>query len=394
MESGGEKKIDNVIKRIWHDIDLKYKLTFLVSLIIGVLTHGMALFNKFAVHDEAAYYLFENGMTDWWLNGGTFKAGRWMLGLIGQTIRAIFGDNISTSTFAGLVSIICLSLSACIIIYILPIKSTSISVIIGCLMVTCPVITGLFGFMYIAPQYLLGLLIGFIGTWLVSCNRTKLRWIIGIILMGSSVGVYQAFIPCMLSLMLFRFIKDFCFSDKTLKETIHEVVYYCISTFAFMAVYFVFNQVFLKCFDFELIEYKGVNSMMDLHNIPTRFINAFKYFFTPDGRVADVIYPMTIRYVYYLCIVVWALAIIIFLLKKKYNKDNIWKKSLASVAFLLVPFCTSFIYLECDEQYVVGHMAYGQIMFFIYILFIIDYLQSEHFKQMISRCSVICLSIT
>ncbi len=391
-----KKTIDSNVINIWNDIDLKYKLTFGLSLIIGILSHGTALFNKFAVHDEAAYYLLDRGMTDWWLTGGTYKAGRWMLGLIGQFAGFINGDNISSASFAGIISIIFLALSACFIIATLRVESIIVSVVIGCLLVTCPVITGLFGFMYIAPQYLLGLLIGYVGVWLICNHRSILKWIVGVILMSASVGVYQAFIPCILIMMLMSYIKDLCFYDKSLKELIYDLFYYGVSSLVFMVLYFAINKLFLNYLGFEMIEYKGVNNMMFFSSIPSRLINVYKYFFVPDSCVSGVVFPMTVRYIYYFCIALWAMWGIGFAIKKESNENMIVKRILVFGSFLLIPFCVSFIYLECDKQYVVGHMAYGQMMFFVFIMFMVDYLYRQYSSRTIVKyfttavCAIMC----
>lgn len=365
---------NNSVNMIWENIGAKYKYTFFISVIIGIVTHGMVLFNKYAIHDEAAYYLYDGGMSDWWTTGGTYKAGRWMLGLIGQISGIIIGDNISTSTLAGLISIILLSLSACFLVATLKIKSKMISVLMGLLMVICPVIVGLFGFMYIAPQYMFGFFLGFAGTYFICQKTSGIRWLIGIILMAASVGVYQAFAPNILCIMLFCFIRDNCISDVDYKRMLKEIFYYLISILGFIFLYFVINKFFLIFYNYELIQYKGINSMLDLSDIGIRFVKAIHYIFIPQKSVSDVVFPQTIIYVYYVAVIIWGGSTVYFLYTSKYEDNRLIKKTVSMIAFLCIPLAANFIYIMCDEKYVVGHMAYGQTMFFLYILFVLDIL--------------------
>lgn len=316
----GYKSMENFSMNI---IENRYRYTFLASLIVGILTHGMTMFNKYAMHDEAAYYLFDKGMSDWWLTGGTYKAGRWMLGIIGQVTGIVTGDNISTTSFAVLISITCLSLSACVVVKTLDIKNDVCAVLLGTLMVTYPVVVGLFGFMFVAPQYLFGLLLGFVGTYFICIKRTKVYWGVGIILAGASIGVYQAYIPCILSVFLFRFIKDNCFEERELHDEIKDIEYYIVSVVGFMGVYIVANKLCLSILDFELIDYKGINSMFDISRIIPRIINIFKYFFEYDARVWDVSYPRTVRYIYYVCILIWVVSTVLVSYSRKYNNNGI-----------------------------------------------------------------------
>lgn len=387
---------DYNIAKVWGNIEPKYKYTLLFTVVIGFLTHGMALFHKFAMHDEAAYYLYTSGMSDWWTTGGTYKAGRWMLGIIGQLTGLLLGDNISTCSFAGLISIVLLAVSACVLISALEIQNIVIAVLFGILMVTCPIIVGLFGFMYIAPQYLLGLLMGFVGANFICKDRSKGKWIVGIVLASASVGVYQAFIPNIICVFLFCFIRDNCVQSNNAEKTVKEMAYYASSAVAFMLLYFVINKLFLIYYGFELIQYKGINSMLDFSHIMLRFKNAFFNFFFPKKSISDVIYPQNIRYVYYLLILFWGITSLYFLYAKYFKEKTLYRLIISAISYLLIPFSVSFIYLMCDEKYIVGHMAYGQIMFFVYILFVTDimlYSETKIFDRNILKFIVVVICI-
>ena len=93
-------KLDNRIKTKFsiNNIERKYILVFISSFAFGMLSHGLALFNKFSVHDDIAsmYYL-----------GAGFTSGRWMLGLIAELEYFLWGNGpLSMPLFNGVLSIL------------------------------------------------------------------------------------------------------------------------------------------------------------------------------------------------------------------------------------------------------------------------------------------------
>ena len=132
---------------------------FFGALVIGILAHGMGLFNKYSWHDDI-FALFQTG--------ATVTSGRWMLHVLTQAEILLFGDlHASLPLFNGLCSILCIGISAGLMVSLLRIRSESLSVLLGGIMAAFPVVTALFGFMFTVHYYMAGFLMMTAGTVLI-----------------------------------------------------------------------------------------------------------------------------------------------------------------------------------------------------------------------------------
>ena len=87
------KSVEETRVELVGKVNMYSKLAFLVSFFAGLLTHGFMLLNKIPFYDDIAL-LFHTG--------GTYKNGRWFLGVIGAVEYKMFGGNYSTPMLKGL----------------------------------------------------------------------------------------------------------------------------------------------------------------------------------------------------------------------------------------------------------------------------------------------------
>ncbi|MDE6538871.1 MAG: glucosyltransferase domain-containing protein, partial [Ruminococcus sp.] len=140
-------KMKNLDKRIW--------VVLFSSIIWGVFAHGMALFNKYSIFDDS-YHLFGIGTT--------YTSGRWGLEILGKLYLKLFGGGFySIPLFNGFISILCIAVSAYLIIHLLNIKQMGLCISITGILITFPVITGIFACMFTAPYYMISLLFAVAG---------------------------------------------------------------------------------------------------------------------------------------------------------------------------------------------------------------------------------------
>ena len=80
------------------NMDRRYKIAFFSAFIIGIISQGMGLFNKFSVHDDPFYFSDV---------GATYTSGRWMLDILSIFEERFFGDGpYSLPAFNGFLAII------------------------------------------------------------------------------------------------------------------------------------------------------------------------------------------------------------------------------------------------------------------------------------------------
>lgn len=136
-----------------------YILVFLSTFFCGLLAHGMGLLNELSVHDDI-YFLF--GV------GDTFTSGRWFLGVAEYVVRLIFGSGHYSLPFLnGLVSIFFLAAFGCVTANLLDLRSPAGCLALGGLLVSYPMVAGVFSYMCTAPYYMLAVLMCGVGVWLV-----------------------------------------------------------------------------------------------------------------------------------------------------------------------------------------------------------------------------------
>lgn len=362
---------------------LQYKLTFLSTIIFGIISQGMGLFNKFSWHDDIGLF----GV------GPTYTQGRWMRGLLSEFEVKIFGDgHYSLPLINGIFSILCIAIAACIIVGLLEINSQILCISIGGVMASFPVVTGLFGYMFTMPYFMLGLLAGVFGTFLVCKWKKWYVLIFGIILLGCSVGAYQAFIPVMLSVFLFWLIKlTYEAKPEEIASLLKKVVIIGLSCGAFILFYFLMTNYFLQKNELQLTSYQGIDSMgrTSLYGYIRRVFGAYKEFFHPATNVSYNMYPGGIRKVYTIFVMLFCLYALMLLLQV-YKKSKI-HAILMAVLLSSVPFAVNFIFIMVDRRTVHSLMVYGQVMFFIILAWLMEnvHVRREKIRKIINKINLI-----
>lgn len=241
--------IVSYIKRI----DLRYRITFISSIIIGILSQGMGLFNKFSVHDDIGQIF---GVS------ATYISGRWMLQVLADFEKLFFGGtgHYSLPIFNGFSSIICIAVASSLVVYLLKIKKQLFCIFIGGVMVAFPVVTGTFNYMFTAHFYFFAMMCGVLGTTLICTGNRIWKRGIGILLIAASIGVYQAFIPEYLCLMLCYVLLKFldCSDFRKTYFIFMKISACCI---LFMALYFFLTKLALYFTGNELTDYLGISKM-------------------------------------------------------------------------------------------------------------------------------------
>ncbi len=345
----------DIIRRI-RKIDVRYKIAFIATFIMGLLSQGMGLFNKYSFHDDAMNY----GV------GATYTLGRWMLDILGRLECFIYGDgHYSLPAFNGFLAIFFIALSACILINMLEIKSEFLCAFLACLMVCFPVITSTFGYAFTLHFYMLALLLGLLGAYFICKGSNWYSLLLGIILAGFSVGIYQAYMPVTLTIILFYLIKCALNDDDTL-ILIKKILSAAISCVLFMAVYLVGNKIYLKIFDAELSDYMGISSMgkNSLSEYIARAIDAYKQFFNPSTEAGYNMYPGRLLFLYKAAILIALIMCVISFVRIFKNKRI--NAVIFAVLVACIPLSVNFIFVMTNRSEVHSLMVYSQLLPFLF----------------------------
>lgn len=357
------------LESIWNRIERRYKISLICSFGVGIISQGMGLFNKYSVNDDPMNY----GV------GKTLPLGRWMLEVFARLEVLLYGDgHYSLPTFNDFLAIVFIAITACLLIYMLDIEKEYYCGIIGALMVCFPVVTSMFGYMFTIHFYMLALMLGVAGVVCVCKENRNWIWCAGVLMMTASAGIYQAFIPTIITAGVLYLIK-YVIDTSELKLCYIRVVRVFGSFISFILIYFVVNRVVLNVSGVSLSEYKGINVMGkgSLSEYALRVLHAYKDFFLPLPYASYNMYLGRIDTVYKI-VILFTLFLSIMLLVKVFKMDRM-KAVLLFILMLLIPLCSNFIVVMVNRAEIHSLMVYGGIFPFIYVIWLTEQVRSEEY---------------
>jgi hypothetical protein len=354
-------------------IDLRYKCAFITAFVTGILAQGMGLFNKYSVHDDPMNY----GV------GFTYTSGRWMLDVLANLEKIFYGDgHYSLPTFNGGLAILFIAISACLVINIIEIESPLLSSFIAGIMVSFPVITSIFGYMFTLHFYMIALFFSVLGVYCICKSDRWYIWCIGVILMTSSVGIYQAFIPVTITVVLFYLI-NFVLKNDCKQAIIRKILLSGVCCIVFMLLYFLINKVYLSSHDAVLTSYKGIDSMGKSSIVVylRRAVYCYIEFFVPNTKAKYCMYPGNIFGVY-IVIVLLSIALSILILIDLFRTNRL-RGIVFAILVAFIPLCVNFIFVMAGRMEVHSLMIYSQLMPFVYFVWVLENVKIE--KKLIAK---------
>ena len=370
--------------------EIRISRPFFASLIgalsFGLLGQGMGLFNKFSWHDD----IFSLFMT-----GTSIQLGRWMLHVLTELERWFYGNGyFSLPVVNGMISLICIGISAGLMVDYFQIRSRKLSALLGGVMAVFPTVTALFGFMYTIHYYMLALLMVTAGGVLICADGVWWRKAVGILLCGCAIGVYQAFLSLLLTFMLLDQIMFLCRRDQKPGVLVKRLLIQALCVAGVMGVYFAGSEYFLRAKNLQLDEYLGIDQMGtgSLGIYLERAMTAYREFYNPTHNALWDMYPQAMYNMYRIMLFMNLVLGIGWVVRT-------WKKSpacalLLGAAFALVPLGCNFIFVMSEEVH--SLMVYGQVMQIVLLVCLADWsdIRSAFFRQFLSVGTAFILTIS
>lgn len=342
--------------------DGQVRMAFLGALIFGLAAHGMGLTNKYSFHDDI-HALFEVG--------ATVSYGRWMLELLGKMEVWLFGDgHYSLPLFSGLFSLLCVGAAAALLVKDLKIGNRFFCAAAGALLAAFPAVASLFGYMYTAPYYMLAMLMMVLSAHLICREGQWWRKSAGVLLGGCAAGIYQAYLPVLLSVIVLENLALLAEEEKCRAKALTRIGVCGICIAGVMVCYFGMNRLFLNLSNQQLTAYQGIAGM---ENTPLsvylqRVGRAYREFVFPARNAAWDMYPQHMHWVYQGMVAadgLLGLGLVIRLARR----DRI-RAGLAAAMLGLFPLGANFIFVMAEDPHAL--MMYGQGMQFVLLLMLMD----------------------
>lgn len=265
MEYKAQTPLERALARVWR-ATAQDRLPFLAAVAFGLAAHMFAFTNKLVNADEIES-LFGKG--------ATLTSGRWGL----EAVKLIFPDY-SMPWLYGLVSLLLLAVSVCLIIRLFDIRGALTRVLLAGMIVSFPSQTGTFCFMFTSAPYALAFLFAVLAAFLF-CRGGWKNAALAAVLMALSLGLYQSYIALTASLLLLYAVK-FCLDRQ---ESFKRILAFCFKALAFLvfalALYALITLAVFKFTGAEFNDYvrDNTNSSGLFGRIRTAY-DFFVYYFT------------------------------------------------------------------------------------------------------------------
>ncbi len=350
----------DILAVLYKKIPKHTKICLLTGLIAGWVTHFYMLTHKLVNWDDA------NNMSAY---GSGDYLGRWFLKYIHP-----LGSVHSIPAVHGVLFILLVAVSACLILEIVGIKSTTGAVLVPVALMTFPSMASTMTFMFMAHTSGLGIFMVCLAVYLL--RRYRYGSIACGALLICVLGTYQSYISFAITLMLMGMIHDLINNDKTFREVFQEGILCVIVLGVSVALYMWLSHVIYPNLDNET--YGGVGNMGQIApaQMPVLIARCYKRFlefflWKPFAFMTGTKQASNIA--------VCALAVVLFItlvIKKKLYQD-ILKLVLLVVVCGFVPLAAAFVYFMAPEVDYSMLMLYAYALIDVLVLALLEYCLKE-----------------
>lgn len=344
--------VDKTIDKLRAKIKPQYKWAFLACFITGILTFGYTITHHFLTYDSLWNLVSDQDM---------ITSGRQFL-----TYVCTISTDYDLPWLNGLLAIFYMSVTSVLVVEGLEIKSPYLAALAGMILITFPSMISTFCYTYTIDGYMMGVLLA-TAAFLVT-DRKKWGCFLGIVFLGVSLGVYQAYISFTIVLCVLRLLQ-YILNGTKIKEIMKTAGRYLFMGGAAYIFYYVTLQLMMKIKQVELSDYQGVDSLetFSLSEVPTGIVVAYKQFLNflrPNFGLGTT----TVMYVSVIALILLGVTIYLWSFIKA-NTDKKWIRILLILGLLLVtPIGTTLVCVMEPMVYFHMIMRLPWALFFVFVV--------------------------
>lgn len=356
----------DLFARLFKKIPGHTKVCFVSGLVIGWVTHFYMLANKFPNWDDA------NNMAAF---GSGDYLGRWFLKYVHP-----LGGKYSIPAVHGFWLILCIAVSACLVMEILQIRSVTAAVLTAAVLETFPSVVSTMTFMFMAHTSGIGILMVTLAVYLL--RRYRYGWLPCTVFLVCVLGIYQSYISFAITLMLLGMIADIFHGQKfpeILKKGILCVLVLGVGVFIYMKL----SHVIYPNLDNET--YGGVGNMgqIAIREMPTLIGRCYKRFleyflWKPFAFVSSTAQAANIA----TCVLAVVLFGYLAVSRKMYQDILTFLMLLLLCGF--VPLAAAFIYFMAPEVTYSMLMLYAYALIYVTVLALLEYCMEDWHAKPVS----------
>ena len=225
------------------------KQTFIASLTCSAFGYLYFAFNIIQNHDAIEFLYWD------WTTKRTYTQGRWV-----EWLLYSISGGLLTPWLSILIAIIALALCTVLIIRIFDVKDIiSIIAISACFSLN-PFMISSFIYTFMIDDFMIGLLFGILGVYLVNCHKV---WglVAGSILVSISMARYQAFVCVIVAILTIRLLQVLVQGYTSNMNIIRLIIKYAIHVVGSMVLYLLINRLVLLLTNTNMSEYRNLDTM-------------------------------------------------------------------------------------------------------------------------------------
>ena len=367
---------DNLFSWIYKKA-VKYKIPFVTSMIVGFLAYTFIFTNKFINHDE---------VTCLFSKGGTIVLGRWFLGLV----DAIF-PNLSMPWIYGVLTIVFVSVSTCLIISIFQIRNKTLQGILAGCIVVFPSLIGTFGYMFTASSYGLSLFLAVLAAWMIS-RYNKWLFLPAMACLVLSLAIYQGYVALAASLLVLLEVQLLLNGDP-IPAVIRKGVVSLVFLIGSLGIYYLSTKVVNWYLGIGFSGYATERVAFSLSDLPSNVFLAYSRFWeslvdNPYGLIPTA-FSRVLHWVALACSA--GLLVLWFLGQKKAD----WGRYLLMAAMLLLlPLAINCLFLFTDASAVHTLTLYSFVAVYVLAIMLADiYLEETGLNSFRAAVSSLCIHL-
>ncbi len=349
-------QMPDYINRIWGRIPKTHRFCFFTSLITGLLVHFFMISNKITNLDDLVCV---PGV------GGGKVLGRWFQ----EPVHDLFSPW-SSPAFNGIMAIIFIALSACVISTILRVNSITGAMLIGLMMITLPSTASNMYYMYLAPTFALAILASVINVHITI--KYKFGFILGALLQFLSMACYQAYFGLSASLFVLAYLlmlMDGMNIVLVIKKGLRSLIGLIIA----MAGYLI-SLRFVDLSDYKGLSDIGHSSLQDiLLSVLRAYHRVMQYFVTaPESfmKGAPTLFNRA------LCLLLIVSIILLFVWKKVFSE--LLRGILSVILLLILPLALGLVYVMAPQlSHASTVMIYSYSVFYFFLIAVMERLVTK-----------------
>lgn len=331
---------DEVLDKFLKWFDNKKKMAFLITIIVGIITH-ITMITEMIMSQDGLWNSISYSRAGLWET----TLGRWGIELITRVTSFIAIPSITT-----IFNIILMAITAVFLVDLFNLKSKISIFFTSIALVLTPTFTVTLLYVYTSFAYCANMLIATLVVWFIYKFPYK-KW--GIVLSSICfmmvLSIYQSYVGVTVGLCVMVSVLHLIKGEKSIKEIFINILKTVISVIAGGIIYYIITMILLKVSGVEFAAYKGANniSIMDIIlNLKTTIIQAYKdflFFFLGDSIVYNSNYRREVLYGIFFLMFGISCLISIFSIKSENKKERVFRIVISILFLALLPLALNII---------------------------------------------------